>query len=276
LKRADWDEFVQAPQDAATALPDDKARLCRLRDRLRDKLVRDNMGLVKKFVMRLHKASSAYAEVEDLMQAGAIGLVRTLDGYDPNKGAFSTFAAWWIRHEVQNATAKVSQITRPKNSGVPLSVALEIDRFRQLHGRAPRPEELTPLNGQPVTQRDLDQWMAFPLLTSIDETFGNAGREEGSSTLSKHETISNGAPTIEALLVDRERALKIMACLTPSEREIVQLLHLDGVMQKTVAESLGVSRARVTQINAEAIAKLRKAMGRVDRTSSIPPSSEVH
>lgn len=67
-------------------------------------LVRANWGLIHKSVLKLH-ARHAYGDTpnEDLVQEGALGLIRAAQTYDSNKGEFSTYAVLWIRNRVVRA-----------------------------------------------------------------------------------------------------------------------------------------------------------------------------
>lgn len=66
---------------------------------LLDRLVVANMALVVHMAMKSRRKPS---EALDLVQAGALGLHRAAQKYDPTKGTkFSTYAAWWIRAEMR-------------------------------------------------------------------------------------------------------------------------------------------------------------------------------
>lgn len=82
------------------------AKECPARNRAVTKLVRHNLRLIPKIVMRAMKGSygKSYrnSATEDLLQAGVIGLTRAAELFDPTRGyAFSTYAATWIFQSVQ-------------------------------------------------------------------------------------------------------------------------------------------------------------------------------
>lgn len=80
---------------------------------LRNKLVEKNMGLVHK-VARMQEQRSL--DIDDLVQAGAIGCIRAIENYDPDRAAFSTYAMNWIRYYIQMAIQKAGVADRKKGT----------------------------------------------------------------------------------------------------------------------------------------------------------------
>lgn len=70
--------------------------------KLRNALVMSNMGIVHKVV----RTAAPGPDYPDLVQAGTIGLMHALERFDPEQGAFITFAKWHVLHEVQKAIRK--------------------------------------------------------------------------------------------------------------------------------------------------------------------------
>lgn len=71
---------------------------------LRDQLILQNMGLIKKIANRYFLDGRADYDFEDLVQVGVIGLMKAIDLYDPSYGAkFSTYAGMWIRQVISRS-----------------------------------------------------------------------------------------------------------------------------------------------------------------------------
>jgi|HigsolmetaAR204D_1030405.scaffolds.fasta_scaffold00112_33 RNA polymerase primary sigma factor len=69
---------------------------------LLNEIVKNNLGLIKKFVDQLRKIAPHKLDEDDLIAAGAIGLLKAIERYDPKRGnQFSTYAAWWIKQAIQ-------------------------------------------------------------------------------------------------------------------------------------------------------------------------------
>src|SRR5690349_1180469 len=81
----------------------------------RDRFVRTNLGLVMLFARRGGDDRIAFP---DRVQEGNVGLIKAVDRFDPERGVrFSTYAAWWIRHQIFRAFANEASCVR-----VPLQI----------------------------------------------------------------------------------------------------------------------------------------------------------
>ena len=82
-------------------------------------LIRDNMGLVYKFIRkyRVKRQMLAFADSkDDLIQAGIIGLITALNVHNPARGKFSCIAVWKIRHEIQREICKQMTTSASRSS----------------------------------------------------------------------------------------------------------------------------------------------------------------
>jgi RNA polymerase sporulation-specific sigma factor len=86
----------------------------------RDKLIVENQQLV---YFTLHKYFPSWAYDEDIQQIGMVALCEAADKYDPEKGAFSTFAAKYIWNRVAKEFRRLSTQSR---TGTEVSVGLEV------------------------------------------------------------------------------------------------------------------------------------------------------
>jgi len=120
-----------------------KARGAR-RARLQAKLLADNEALARAYATAYAKHTQYYTEhlADDLLQAARIGLLRALDGWDPEKGAFSLCAYFWSLHEMQLVVRHATGVSVPKSAFIPQKKQNEVARFFALHGRDPLPEEI--------------------------------------------------------------------------------------------------------------------------------------
>jgi len=104
---------VRAWMDA----PDPSAAVRRRGLRARDRMVAANLRLVVSVAKRYATSASRVGlGFEDLLQIGAVGLVRGVELFDPAKGyKLSTYAYWWIRQGLQRAVASGGVIKIPTN-----------------------------------------------------------------------------------------------------------------------------------------------------------------
>lgn len=109
--------------------------------RAREKLVRHNLRLVVSIASRYQRVVGHDGDrLQDLIQAGAIGLQRAAEKYDPSMGyRFSTYATWWVRQAVGRATSSDFGPIRIPSSALDRWRALckLVYSYRQEHGHDP-------------------------------------------------------------------------------------------------------------------------------------------
>src|SRR5215467_1250810 len=103
-----------------------------------DKLLRANMPLVTQLVRKYSRYAPPEAEQDDLMQAGMIAFIRTLEKFDLDRGRkFATLLGHWVRFEVSKVVDKLPTIYRPRGSGMPYRTMRKQEAFQAQHGREP-------------------------------------------------------------------------------------------------------------------------------------------
>ena len=199
----------------------------------------------------------------DLIQEGNIGLIRAVQRYDWRRGhRFSTHATWWIRQAISRAVADKGRTIR-----LPVYVNTALNRIRrerqrllQELGREPTEQELAEATGlDPVRMVELQAAPGAPV--SLELPVGEDEEQELGDVLADTESASpEDIATTQTLKDEVQRVLE--SVLTPRERLVLQLRFGLGNSQahplEQVGRELGITRERVRQIEAGALAKLRQ------------------
>jgi RNA polymerase primary sigma factor len=201
--------------------------------------------------------------VLDLIQEGNVGLIRAVQRYDWRRGhVFSTHATWWIRQAITRAIADKGRTIRlPVYLNTALNkVRRERQRLLQELGREPTEEELAEATGfDPLRLLEIQ---AVPeAYISLEMPVGEDEEQELGDVLADTESASpEDLATTQTLKDEVQRVLE--SVLTPRERLVLQLRFGLGNSQahplEQVGRELGITRERVRQIEAVALAKLRQ------------------
>jgi RNA polymerase primary sigma factor len=199
----------------------------------------------------------------DLIQEGNIGLMRAVQRYDWRRGhRFSTHATWWIRQAISRAVADKGRAIRlPVYVNTALNrVRRERQRLVQELGRDPTPEELAEAVGIAADRlHELEAAPGTPI--SLELPVGEDEEQELGDVLADEASQSpEDAATVRTMKEEVREVLQEV--LTPREQLVLQLRFGLGnghtYPLEQVGRQLGITRERVRQIEAGALAKLRQ------------------
>ncbi len=228
----------------------------------RDRLVLTFAPLVKYIVYRKVREMPARCDVEDFISVGLEALMRSIDRFDPTKGATLEQYAWTRIHG-----AVLDELRR--NDWAPRSVRRwerDIEKageeFTALHGRHPTEDELCEAlhcTKKELRQRTLE--ISRSDVTSLNTLV--VGEEE--TSIERIDTLPCGDARLDpehqaTVTAGKERFRQAFGELTQREREVVVLLYVKGMTLAEIGTILGVSESRVCQIHTQLKKRLRASL----------------
>jgi RNA polymerase sigma factor FliA len=230
--------------------------------RLRDRLIFTFTPMVRYIVYRKVREVPAQCDVEDFLSCGLEALIRSIERYDPDKGATLEQFAWTRIHgavldELRRhdwAPRSLRRAERTINSAR--------DSFVASNERQPTPTELAAAAGMSYAELEerMDE-LALVEVGSLNKTI----RSEESTTIERIDTLESGDEDCDPSLSAERRAAmerfrEAFAELPARERQVAVLLYVEGRTLRDIGARLGVSESRVSQIHTELRKRLRERL----------------
>ncbi|RJP18695.1 MAG: RNA polymerase sigma factor RpoD/SigA [Candidatus Abyssobacteria bacterium SURF_5] len=231
--------------------------------RLKQTLVLANLRLV---VMLAKKFTSCGLPLLDIIQAGNIGLMRAVDGFDPNLGfKFSTYASRWILASIIRMISNQGRIVKIPVNIIPTlrKVATVNQKLERKLGRQPTRSEVAEVIGMDGEYiRSMDNMLKVSI--SLDQPLDQENSNTILSLMQSDASDSSIEKKIDTKLI-RERIDELFKDLDPREQKVLKLRYglEDGIQytQSEIAKQMNFSRQRVSQLEKRAILRLRASGG---------------
>jgi len=225
----------------------------------KEELLLHYLGLVKYIVRRMMPKYSSFNEYDDLLNCGMLGLIDAVDKFDLQHGVqFETYASTRIRGEIIDYMR--SQDWAPSSMRKKLNaISSAYEQLESRNGRHPTDDELA---------REVDMPVAsVQKLMATNHMFNLVSFEDTLRTgFSATEIAAPEDETPENVLLRNETS-KLLAeaieMLPEKERLVITLYYYEDLLLRDIAELLGVTESRVSQIHSKALTKLRAKMQKV-------------
>ncbi|WP_404376512.1 RNA polymerase sigma factor FliA [Vreelandella aquamarina] len=214
-------------------------------------LLTQYMPLVRRQALTLQVRLPASIELDDLIQAGMVGLLEALGRFDAAQGAtFATFASQRIRGAMMDELRTRDWLPRSVRRSA-RAVDDTVRRLEQQYGRPPEEGEIARELGMPLSEyqqllNDTNSGQLLPFEALIADGCEPAGDEAHSRPF-------------EQLLDEQQRQTLIEAIEALPEREklLMALYYQEEMNLKEVGAVLGVTESRVSQLHSQAVSRLR-------------------
>lgn len=201
---------------------------------IRDKKIEENLGLVHSCA---HKLKGRGVEYEDLFQAGCVGLIKAVDGFDENRGfSFSTYAVPVILGEMKrifrdDGTVSVSRTLKEKGR----KINYEKENFIKQFNREPTVKEIAERLGfdEFETVQAITASMPVISMTMKDDENDN----QFDIPVDSHEYGISTAIALEQVLNN----------LDERDKNIIKMRYFSGLTQTVIAKKLGMTQVQVSR-----------------------------
>lgn len=230
--------------------------------RARDRMIRSNLRLVVNIAKNY---ANRGMPLSDLIEEGNLGLLRAVEGFDPDQGTrFSTYGSWWIKQAIKRALINAVQPIH-----IPAYMVDMIARFKQAQ------ETFIGREGRQPDLKELAVEMSIPerkvrIIKRAVKAFSSptqSGDAETGLPLAEVLADTRGPKPGDAVFTNSENKMlqRLLDQIDPREAEILRLRY--GLQEgepmtlKDIGKKVGLTRERVRQIEHEALRRLNQLVG---------------
>jgi RNA polymerase sigma factor for flagellar operon FliA len=226
-------------------------------------LIEDTLPLVRHVVYQVTAHFPRHVDKEELVRAGVLGLVEAAHRYEPEKGVpFPSYASVRIRGAILDAVRKVDWAPRSlRRAGRTLEATA--DRLATDLRRAPTSDELAGALGvTPAELTELQHRLLQSVVLGLDQIVGETSGD-GDDDVFLEGTVADASPSVEDDLCDREMTGYLrdaVAVLPERHRTVISGYFFEGQSSEELAQALGVTVSRVSQLRTEAFEMIRHGL----------------
>ncbi len=212
----------------------------------------------------IRKLKVGVVELDDLISDGTIGLIRAVEQFDPGRGIkFETYATTVVKGAIYNgirALDWVPERTREKTRALQKAM----DNFSMIHGREGSEAELADhMNMDVADIYNLIVDLGCVYMLSLEQPIAS---DEEDSVVRDYIEDREGMNPVEEIEFAEQRQVLMDAINSLGERDasIIKLHYFSGLSFEKIAQKIGVSKQRISQLHTRIIRQLRRALSSLD------------
>ena len=224
----------------------------------KNQLLTDHMPLVKRLAHHMKAKLPPSVEVDDLVQAGMIGLLDAISRYEETHGAqFETYAVLRIRGAMLDELRNSDWLPRSMRQNM-RKIEAAMSSLQQKLGHPPTETEVAKLLKLSLSEyQDMLGDGGGHQLVYYEDFHDN----EGSDSFLDRYAVDDADPLRSLLDGDfRQAVVDAIDALPPREKILMGLYYEEEMNLKEIGAVMGVSESRVSQLHTQAVARLRAAL----------------
>ena len=224
----------------------------------KNQLLTDHMPLVKRLAHHMKAKLPPSVEVDDLVQAGMIGLLDAISRYEETHGAqFETYAVLRIRGAMLDELRNSDWLPRSMRQNM-RKIEAAMSSLQQKLGHPPTESEVAKLLKLSLSEyQDMLGDGGGHQLVYYEDFHDN----EGSDSFLDRYAVDDADPLRSLLDGDfRQAVIDAIDALPPREKILMGLYYEEEMNLKEIGAVMGVSESRVSQLHTQAVARLRSAL----------------
>lgn len=221
-------------------------------------LLTEHMPLVKRLAHHMKAKLPPSVEVDDLVQAGMIGLLDAISRYEETHGAqFETYAVLRIRGAMLDELRNSDWLPRSMRQNM-RKIETAMSTLQQRLGHPPTESEVAKLLKLSLSDyQDMLSDGGGHQLVYYEDFHDN----EGSDSFLDRYAVDDADPLRSLLDGDfRQAVIDAIDALPPREKILMGLYYEEELNLKEIGAVMGVSESRVSQLHTQAVARLRAAL----------------
>ena len=217
-------------------------------------------GLIKSAALQIRGVYSSFAQVDDIVSEGILTLLSSIDKFDPDKGIkFETYVAKRVRGMVIDLARKQDWLPRNIRQRAK-EIDAAVSSLANELGRFPTDQEVAERLGIPT-----DKYQKEAARVALSNTLSLDALMDAKDMEGYRFELSDQDPKLqpETVLEDRELQETLasgISALQENEQIVLSLYYEKNLHMKEIAQVMGVSEPRISQIHSRAIQKLRDHM----------------